>query len=73
MGLPPDWWKSAKWRKEAPADYFLDPKNRRYPYKTHTGEISCARLWSAIVLARMHGDKEILKKALKLYNSKCRG
>jgi len=73
MGLPPDWWKYEKWRRKAPQNYFLDPQNRRYPYKTHTGKISCSRLLAAIILARLHKDREILEKAQRLYKEHCEG
>lgn len=72
-GLPPDWWKHEKYRKIAPKDYFLDPENRRYPYKTHTGEVSCERLNAAKILARLRKEYKILKKALEIEEKHCRG
>lgn len=39
-----NWWDNPELRKQAPKDYFLDPANRKYPYRTWDGEISCERL-----------------------------
>ncbi|RUM29898.1 MAG: hypothetical protein DSY42_05615 [Aquifex sp.] len=71
--LPPDWWKYERYRKVAPPDYFILPKERKYPYKTHDGKISCTRLFAAQFLARVHKDYTALKKIEKLISEHCRG
>lgn len=60
-------------REKLPEDYFLDPKNRRYPFKNKDGSINCYMLKSAIKLAGMHKDEEIQKKAQELYQKHCGG
>jgi len=36
--------KSKKERSKMPASYFLLPKERKFPYKTKSGKISCKGL-----------------------------
>ena len=60
-------------REKLPEDYFLDPKNRRYPYKNKDGSINCYMLRSAIRLAGMHGEDSIKSKAEELHNKHCGG
>lgn len=60
-------------RQKLPENYFLDPQNRRYPYKNKDGSINCYMLRSAIRLAGMHGDDSIKAKAEELYNKHCGG
>jgi len=57
-------------REKLPEDYFLDPKNRRYPYRNKDGSINCYMLRSAIRLAGMHGDDGIKAKAEELWKGK---
>jgi hypothetical protein len=61
----------SKKRKEMPRSYFLDPKNRKYPYKKN-GKISCEGLRSAIKVASFQGDTKIKKKAQRLYEKHCK-
>jgi len=61
----------SKKRKEMPRSYFLDPKNRKYPYKKN-GKISCEGLRSAIRVAGLQGDTKIKKKAQRLYEKHCK-
>jgi len=67
------WIDSKKEREKVPADYFLDPDNRRYPYKNRDGSINCYMLRSAIRLASMHGEESIRKRAQELYDKYCGG
>jgi hypothetical protein len=60
-------------REKLPEDHFLDPKNRRYPYKNKDGSINCYMLRSAIRLASMHGEDGIKAKAQELYKKYCGG
>lgn len=60
-------------RQKLPEDYFLDPKNRRYPYKNKDGSINCYMLRAAIRLAGMHGDDSIKAKAEELFQKHCGG
>jgi len=67
------WWESQELRQKAPRDYFLDPTNRKYPYRTWEGQISCARLRAAISLAALHGDSRVEARARNLYEKHCKG
>lgn len=67
------WIDSKSEREKVPADYFLDPENRRYPYKNRDGSINCYMLRSAIRLAGMHGEEGIKQKAQELFNKHCGG
>jgi hypothetical protein len=66
------WWDDPELRKKAPADYFLDPSSRRYPYKTWEGEISCDRLLAAMQLSSLHGHRQVYERAKALYNKHCK-
>jgi len=66
-----NWWDDPELREKAPKDYFLDPENRRYPYRTWEGEISCDRLKAAMSLASLHGHHRIYVKAKTLYENHC--
>ncbi len=68
-----NWWEDPELRKQAPKDYFLDPVNRRYPYKTWDGKISCERLKAAMSLASLHGESRIYARAKTLYENHCKG
>lgn len=61
-----------KERKKYPKNYFLDPINRKYPYRYKTGSISCKALKSAITLANMHKDKKVKERAERLYKRYCK-
>jgi len=56
-------------REDMPAHVFLDPKNRRYPYKKKVDGVwkpSCAGLLAAYRRAMMNKDAEIASKAKSL-------
>ena len=67
-----NWWDDKELREKAPKDYFLDPANRKYPYRTWEGEISCDRLKAAMSLAALHGHERILARAKMLYEKHCK-
>jgi len=67
------WLDREEERKKLPADYFLDPKRRRYPYRNKDGSINCYMLRSAKRLAAMHGDTAIARKADRLLKEYCGG
>jgi hypothetical protein len=67
------WWEDQELRQKAPKDYFLDPTNRKYPYRSWEGQISCARLRAAMSLAGLHGDSRIEARARNLYEKHCKG
>lgn len=70
--LASEWWDDPELRDKAPRDYFLDPSNRRYPYKTWEGKISCERLRAAMSLAGLHGHRQIYERAKALYERHCK-
>lgn len=68
-------WKAPKTkseRRKRPASHFLMPKERKFPYRTRTGAISCAGLRAAITRAAQHGYKNVEAKARRLYNRYCK-
>jgi hypothetical protein len=67
------WWDDPELREKAPRDYFLDPSNRKYPYRTWEGEISCDRLQAAMSLASLHGHSRVYSRAKTLYENHCKG
>jgi hypothetical protein len=67
------WWESQELRQKAPRDYFLDPTNRKYPYKSWEGQILCTRLRAAMSLAGLHGDSRVEARARNLYEKHCKG
>ena len=67
-----NWWDDPELRKKAPREYFLDPVNRKYPYRTWDGEISCDRLRAIMSLASLHGETRIYARAKTLYENNCR-
>jgi len=66
-----NWWDDPELRDKAPKYYFLDPENRKYPYRTWEGEISCDRLKAAMSLASLHGHHHIYARAKTLYENHC--
>jgi len=66
-----NWWDDPELRQRAPKYYFLDPENRKYPYRTWDGEISCDRLKAAMSLASLHGHHHIYARAKTLYENHC--
>lgn len=66
------WWEDPELRDKAPADFFLDPSSRKYPYKTWDGQISCERLKAAMQLSSLHGYKHIYDRAKRLYEKHCK-
>ncbi len=67
-----EWWDDPELRKKAPADYFLAPSSRRYPYKTWDRKISCERLKAAMKLSALHGHKQVYDRAKALYEKYCK-
>ena len=59
-------------REKMPASYFLLPKERKFPYKTRTGQISCKGLRQAITRQAQHGYQSVLKRAQQLYKKHCK-
>lgn len=45
-------WTAPAKRKNVPSNHFLDPKNKKYPYKSSDGTISCGGLQAAYNAAR---------------------
>ncbi len=68
-------WTAPTKRKNVPASHFLDPKNKKYPYKNANGTISCGGLKAAIQAAggARSGKKNptIQAKAKRLYKKHC--
>lgn len=68
-----NWWDDPELRDKAPRDYFLDPSNKTYPYRTWEGEISCDRLQAAMSLASLHGHSRVYARAKNIYENYCQG
>ena len=68
-----NWWDDPELRQKAPREYFLDPENRKYPYRTWEGEIDCQRLQASMSLAGMHGHDRIYARAKNIYENQCKG
>lgn len=64
--------KSKSKRAQMPASSFLMPKERKFPYKTRTGSISCTGLLQAIRRAQQHGYPSVMKRAQSLYARHCK-
>lgn len=64
--------KSKGERQKMPASYFLLPKERKFPYKTRSGKISCKGLRQAITRQAQHGYQGVLKRAQALYKKNCK-
>jgi len=68
-------WSAPTARKEVPSGHFLDPANKKYPYKNASGTINCGGLMAAYKAAR--GSRgapkrpEIAAKAKRLLKSNC--
>lgn len=62
-------------RNDIPASFFLDQKNKKFPYKEHVGPnrgcIRCDLLQGAIRRARLLGRSVIRAKAQSLFDAKC--
>ena len=59
----------SKKREEMPSHVFLDPANKRYPYKKYVNgewKVSCAGLLAAYRRANMQGHTSIANKAKNL-------
>ncbi len=63
------WIKDSQKVETAPADYFLDPDTRNYPYKTWDGKVSHALLMRAMSIASLKGHKDVYERAKTLYQS----
>ena len=68
-------WTAPTKRKNVPSSHFLDPKNKKYPYKNADGTVSCGGLKSAIQAAggARSGKKnaKVQAKAKSLYKKHC--
>jgi len=65
---------SQKKRKKLPADYFLLPKERKFPYRDpKTGKVRCDLLGAVIARSRQHGYSEVARKARSLLQRYCQG
>jgi hypothetical protein len=56
-------------REDMPSHVFLDPVNKRYPFKKYVDgrwKVSCAGLLAAYRRAIMHKEQSIADKALRL-------
>lgn len=58
-------------RQKVPADHFLMPDQRKYPYKDSDGKISCNLLRAAIARAGQNKQKAVEAKARSLFNNHC--
>ena len=63
------WIRDSQKVETAPADYFLDPDTRNYPYKTSEGKVSHTLLMRAMSIASLKGHKEVYERAKALYQS----
>lgn len=59
-------------REKLPKEYFLDPENRRYPYRNKDGSVNCYMLRAAKRLAALHKHFKILKLAERLFEKFCK-
>ena len=57
--------------QKRPRSQFLDPKNRKYPYKNRLGVIDCDGLHSAQYLGSIHSPR-IGRKAARLLKKHCK-
>lgn len=68
-------WKAPTARKKVPSNHFLDPKGKKYPYKSADGTISCGGLQAAYSAARgargAPKRPKIAAKAKRLMNEHC--
>ena len=68
-------WSAPTARKNVPANHFLDQKNKKYPYKSSNGTVSCGGLMSAYKAARgargAPKKPEIAAKAARLLKVHC--
>lgn len=58
-------------REELPRDYFLLPKERKFPYRNRDGSINCKLLRAAMTRAAQFGYREVYEKARRLYDRFC--
>lgn len=59
-----------KKRKSVPADHFLMPGERKYPYMVD-GKISCNLLRAAISRAGQNNEKDVEARARKMFDMHC--
>lgn len=59
-----------KQRKTVPADHFLMPAQRKYPYKIN-GKVNCDLLRAAIARAGQNGESEVEAKARSIFKNTC--
>lgn len=65
------WLDRPKERAELPADHFLLPDQRKFPYKNKDGSINCRALRAAISRAAQHGYRDVEERARRLYERYC--
>lgn len=66
------WLNRPREREKLPADYFLMPKERKFPWRNKDGSVNCNLLRAAIVRAAQHNHPEVEKKARELYQQYCK-
>jgi hypothetical protein len=57
---------------KAPRDYFLDTTNRKYPYRTWNGQISCERLQALMSLADINKHSRVYSRAKNIFENYCK-
>ena len=61
-----------KRRESIPANYFLLPKERKFPFKNPDGSLNCNLVKAAITRAGQWGYPEVEKKARIIYQKYCK-
>jgi len=65
------WLQRPRERKNLPADYFLLPKERKFPWRNKDGSVNCNLLRAAIRRAARYGYREVEAKARRLFKRYC--
>lgn len=65
------WIRSDKERAKVPANFFLLPGDRKFPYKNKDGTLNCNLLRAAITRAAQYGYASVESKARNLYEQYC--
>jgi hypothetical protein len=66
------WWNDPELVAKAPRDYFLDTTNRKYPYRTWNGQISCERLQALMSLADINKHSRVYSRAKNIFENYCK-
>ena len=66
------WITSERERKEVPADYFLLPGDRKFPYKNRDGSLNCNLVRAAISRAAQFNYASVESKARSIYEQYCK-